>query len=89
MKMNVFIVNDVEDTNECGLRSAGGHRAIDVYDPEDELVQSIDEQKMSPEKLLTTRFLAFLGNRRLSLATLKLLPKEEQQRLKREFLENN
>jgi len=89
MKTSVFIVNDVEDTNECGLREAGGHRTIGLQDVEDELIRDIDEQKMSPEKLLATRFLTFLGNRQINLTNLKLLPVEEQQRLKKEFLGSN
>jgi hypothetical protein len=89
MKTSIFVVNDVEDVNESGLRTAGGHRASGLQDVEDELIQDIDEQKMSSEKLLALRFIAFLGNRRLSLIDVKLLPIEEQQRLKREFLENN
>jgi len=44
---------------------------------------------MTPEKLLTTQFLAFLNNRRISLDDLKLLPEKEQQRLKKEFSENS
>jgi hypothetical protein len=89
MKTSIFINNDREDTNECGLREAGGYRAIGLQNVEDELIQDIDEQGMSPEKILASRFLTFLGNRQISLTDLFLLPEEEQQRLKKEFLENN
>ena len=89
MKTSIFINNDREDTNECGLREAGGYRAIGLQNVEDELIREIDEQGMTPEKLLTTQFLAFLNNRRISLDDLKLLPEKEQQRLKKEFSENS
>ena len=52
-------------------------------------VQGIDEKYMPVQKLLATRFLAFLSNQRLTLDILKSLPLEEQQRLRKEFLENN
>lgn len=89
MKTNTFVVNDKEDVNECGLRDAGGHRAIGVYDTEDEFIQSIDEDYASSEKILAVRFLTFLGNRRLTVSSLALLSAEERKRIKKEFLENN
>jgi len=57
-----------------------------VIDAEDALIQSLDEQNMSPEKITASRFLTFLGNQRLTVATLEALPVEEQVRLKKEFL---
>jgi hypothetical protein len=90
MKTNIFIVNDKDEIEECGLREAGGHRAIGfAADPEAEFIQDIDEQKMSVQKIVAVRFLAFLGNRRLTMKKLGQLPEEEQQRLKKEFLENS
>ena len=89
MKTNIFVVNDKEDVNECGLRDAGGHRAIGVYDTEDELIKNIDEDYVQPEKLLANRFLTFLGNRRLTISSLAMLSTEEQQRIKKEFLGSN
>lgn len=86
MKLTIFAKNDVEDVNEFPGREAGGNRAIGLQDAEDEMIRMIDEQRMSPEKLMATRFLEFLGNRRLNMTKLKELPKKEQQRLKTEFL---
>lgn len=59
-----------------------------AIDAEDVLIQSIDEQRypQSSEKKQASRFLAFLGNRRLTLEKLKELSVSEQLRLKREFL---
>lgn len=89
MKINTFVVNGVGDVNECGLRTAGGHRAIGLQDAEEELIQNIDEHRMSATKVMVSRFISFLGNRRLTMDSLKLLPAHEQQRLKKEFAENN
>lgn len=89
MKLNAFVVNGAEDVNECGVRDALGHRAINVYDTEEEIVQSIDDQGTHPDKLRATQFLKFLGNRRLTLEAVKLLPVEEQQRLRNEFRESD
>lgn len=86
MKINLFAVNKAEDLNESGLREAGGHRAIGLVDPEANLVQAIDEKRMLPLKVLVTRFLSFLSNRRLSLNTLKTLSIEEQSQIRKEFL---
>ena len=89
MKTSIFVINDTEGVNECGSRTAGGHRAIGLQNVEDEIIQEIDEQKIPPAKLLATRFLTFLGNRRFSLIDFILLSTEEQERLKKEFLENS
>jgi hypothetical protein len=86
MKLSIFAVNDIEDVNEFHGREAGGNRAIGLQDAEDEMITAIDEHRMSPAKLSATRFLTFLGNRRLTIAKLKELPIEEQKRLKKEFL---
>jgi hypothetical protein len=63
----------------------GGSRAIALQSTEDEMIQEIEEKGMQLEKLVATRFLAFLGNRRISLEELRALPIEEQNRLKKEF----
>lgn len=57
-----------------------------AIDAEDLLIQSIDEQKMSREKILASRFLQFLSDRRLTMELLKQLSIDEQNRLKKEFL---
>lgn len=98
MKRNLLLVlKDGRHVIGRGLLVAGASSTIrdpfDSYegldDTEDRLIQEIDERNMSPRKLLATRFLTFLGNRRLTLEKLKLLPKEERQRIRKEFLENN
>lgn len=91
MKTNTYVVNDKEDVKDSGgLREVSGNRAIGfVEDPEEELIRDIDEDRMHPAKIIATRFLDFLKDRRLSMSTLKLLPRDEQQRLKKEFLESN
>jgi hypothetical protein len=79
MKMNVFVTND-----------AGGRRALGfVEDPEDDLIQSIDEEGMPSDELLATRLIAFLADRGLTADDAIKLSLVEQQRLKKEFLENN
>lgn len=75
MKINTFARNE-----------AGGSRATSLQDIEDELVTEIDEKRMSPAKRLVTRFLSFLSNRHLTLDKLKHSSKEEQSRLRKEFL---
>jgi hypothetical protein len=90
VKTNIFIVNDKDEVEESGLREAGGNRAVGfAVDPEEEFIQDIDEEKMTPEKILATRFLNFLGGRQLTMEKLRALPTKEQQRLKKEFLETN
>ena len=84
MKINVFI------EKENGVYKSIGTQD-DFYSGqmlEDELVQSIDEEKMTREKILATRFLNFLGNRRLTIKKLSELPIEEQNRIKTEFIES-
>jgi hypothetical protein len=86
VKMNTFATNSVEDIDEFPGREALGNRALRVIDSEESLVTDIDEQRMSSEKLIATRFLSFLANKRLDMTKLKLLTVEEQQSLKKEFL---
>ena len=87
MKMNLFIINGKEETNDCGLHEFRGHRAVDIYDPEAELVDEIDDEKKSSDQILAQKFLKFLGEQRITLNELIKLPIIEQKRLKREFLE--
>lgn len=86
MKMNLFVINGREESNHCGLHEFRGHRAVGNYDPEDEVVEDIDNQKKAPEKILAQSFLKFLEGQRLTIASLKLLSEPEQRRLKKEFL---
>jgi hypothetical protein len=83
MKYNVFVETE-----------SGAFRAIGLQEEfhtdqllEDELINSIDEQEMSPEQILARRFLKFLGNRRLTMKKLLELPVDEQLRIKEEFTE--
>jgi hypothetical protein len=89
VKINVFATNNTHDTEEFMGREAGGNRTVSLQDTETDLVQKIDEHQMSDKKLTATRFLTFLGNRRLTMEMLKDLSKEEQTRLRKEFWENN
>lgn len=54
---------------------------------EDEIIDSIDNSRMSPQKLIVKQFLLFLENHKLNMTTLKMLTVEEQLSLKKEFLE--
>lgn len=56
--------------------------------PEDELITSIDESKMSTEKIVASRFLTFLANRNLTIGDLSKLTPTEQSRIKKEFKED-
>ena len=87
MKMNLFVVNSKKDASETNLHDARGHLAVDVIDPEAEMIQEIDEEKTRPDKLIAQKFLSFLGNRHLTLATINQTPITEQRRIRKEFLE--
>ena len=86
MKMTVFATNSKQDVDNFPRRAAGGHKALGVIDPEEELITELDEQRMSPEKIAATRFLKFLGDQRLDMQKLKSLSPEQQARLRKEFL---
>jgi hypothetical protein len=92
MKVNIFVTNDKTDVDGQygeGIsthREARGHRSVGLIDYEEELVTMLDEQRMSPEKRRATRFLTFLGNRRLTMQKFADLSPSEQKRLKTEFL---
>jgi len=75
MRMNLFVAT-----------GSKGHRAVAVQSVEDDLIEEIDEQSMSEDEILEKRFKFFLGENRLSLTTFELLPEEEKQRLRNEFL---
>lgn len=66
--------------------SVTGEEIFGPAAPEDGIITEIDESRMSSEKVLATRFLAFLSTRRLTIESLKQLSSQEQNRLKREFI---
>jgi hypothetical protein len=55
--------------------------------PEDKIINEIDESRMTDEKVIASRFLAFLSTRRMTVGSLHDLFVDEQTRLKKEFLE--
>ena len=87
MKINIFTVT------RAGQKFAGDsiHSSITGESiggplaPEDQIITEIDELKMSPEKIIATRFLAFLETRSLDMKLLAVLSDEEQNRIRREF----
>ena len=84
MKVNVFIETESGTFKSIGLQeNFYGDQIL-----EDEIIDSIDEQKMSSEQILATRFLKFLSGRRLTIKKLLELPIEEQTRIKKEFTED-
>ena len=90
MKVNIFVptrsggkFTDYSFTHS----SITGEPVNGPVAPEDDIITEIDESRMSKEKILATRFLSFLGNRRLTMKSLKKLPLEEQTRLRKEFIE--
>lgn len=70
-------------SGDANLATGGSWLAVDA---EDKLIAHIDEQKMSSQKLLATRFLTFLAEKNLNTEKLKLLPKDRQREIKTEFL---
>ncbi|VVB52923.1 Uncharacterised protein [uncultured archaeon] len=89
MKMNIFAANDIADTDAFRGRAARGNRAISLIDPEADLIAAIDEETMSLDEILVTRFTEFLGNNRLTLDTFEQQSEDEQERLRKEFKEIN
>lgn len=87
MKMNLFVVNWQHQIEECGLREPGGKWAVDLIDPEADLVEQIDDEKLSPEQFIAKKFIKFLADNRLTVEKANQLPPKEQRRLRREFLE--
>lgn len=90
MKMNVFaeaFTLGMHVEEEDRITEPGGHKAIDVFDTESELVEDIDKPKYTTEQWRAKKFLEFLGNRRLSIDKLKQLDTQEQKRIRQEFLE--
>jgi len=90
MKMNVFVEQHelLKNYDEVQIVTVGGHRAIDRFDPEEQIVDDIDKRKFSPEQWRAKKFVEFLGNRLLDMEKLKHLSIEEQLRLRKEFTES-
>jgi hypothetical protein len=84
VKRNILIKTESGNYRAISIHGLGSE--MEFQADEEDLIKQIDEKKMSADKLVATRFLEFLGNHRLSIAGLKLLPIEEQVRLKKEFL---
>lgn len=88
MKHNILIKKENGGYKAITLKRVFNDEQAGFETTENDLIQNIDERLMSPTKLLVTRFLTFLGNRRLTLEKLKALPKAEQRRLRKEFVES-
>ena len=71
-------------SGDANLATGGSWLAVDA---EDKLITHLDEQKMSPQKLLATRFLTFLKEKNLDMVKLQALSKDRQLKIKTEFLE--
>ncbi len=90
MKINTFI----KTKSGGNFTDVFPHSSITGMDedgpqsPGDEVIRLIDESKMSPQKLLASRFIEFLGNRRLNMEKFKQLSWNEQNRMKKEFLDS-
>lgn len=81
MKTNIFVRKENGGWKSVGLSEGEGDGGL-----EDILIQQMDETKMTREQIIVSRFHIFLGNQRLNIEKLLALPKEEQDRLRREFL---
>jgi hypothetical protein len=84
VKTNVFVETESHSYKSIGLQE-------DFYSDqilEDDLIDSIDSEKMSPEQILARRFLKFLAGYGLTITKLSMLPIREQIRIKKEFLED-
>ena len=89
MKINIYTntKNGGRFTDAFPYSSVTGVQVEGPQSPGEEIIRAIDEQKMYPDKILASRFLEFLGNRRLTVAKLKSLPTEEQAKIRKEFIE--
>lgn len=89
MKINIFVPtrNGGKFTDySINYSSITGEDTGGPSAPEDQIITEIDESRMSPNKILATRFLSFLSDRNLTIDLLKQLPVEEQARIRKEFL---
>jgi hypothetical protein len=90
VKINIFVPTQSGGrfaNSDLVHSSITGERVSGPAAPEDDLITEIDESRMRPEKVIAIRFLTFLGNRRLTMESLKKLSIEEQKRIKKEFIE--
>jgi hypothetical protein len=87
MKINIFVptVGGGNFTDAFPNSSLSGSVVEGPQSPGEEIIDAIDEERMTPEKRVARRFLKFLGNRRLNMMKLTELPKLEQSRLIAEF----
>lgn len=83
MKANVFIEIQGGVYRSIGLQEDFYASQIS----EDDIIQDIDEESMTPQKIVADRFLKFLGNQRMNIARLLRLPETEQKRIKKQFME--
>jgi hypothetical protein len=68
--------------------SITGAETGEPISPEDEIINSIDEQQMSDESYTAKKFLEFLGHHRLKLSDLDNLSERERAKLRKEFMES-
>lgn len=90
MKLNTFVPTRGGGKfadNQLNHSSITGEAVSGPFSPEEDLITEIDESRMSTEKIIAVRFLKFLGNRRLTIESLKQLSIEEQKKIKKEFIE--
>jgi hypothetical protein len=91
MKVNLFISTGSGGnfTDAFPHSSITGNVVGGPQSPEDEIIDTIDESKMSPNKTAAKWFLEFLANRRLTLEKVKQLSDKEQEELRVEFFINH
>lgn len=89
MKVNIFISNSRGGnfTDAFPNSSLTGISVEGPQYPGEEIIDAIDESRMSTEKVIARRFLKFLGDRRLNMEKLGHLLREEQVRLIKEFVQ--
>lgn len=89
MKMNTFAVINKEEIEKCGFRSRRALLAVDLTDPDEELVDSVDESRMSSDQLKARKFLKFLAKVGLTMELVTKLSPADQKRIREEFLSND
>jgi hypothetical protein len=90
VKVNIFVPtkNGGKFTdNSIPHSSITGVETGEPASPEDEIINAIDERKMSPEKFTAVKFLEFLANHRIKIEDLKNLSPQRQSDIRREFLQ--
>lgn len=89
MKINIYTntKSGGKFTDAFPYSTVTGVQSEGPQSPGDEIIKTLDERKMTPDKILATRFLEFLGNRRMTIEDLKNLSTEGQAEIRREFIE--